>query len=372
MSQNDTGNDTLNPMYGIAKAAMPAGSSTRYGSLLTLIGTQSSVSGGNSASPAATSIGGSDPQLQPTKIASATDCTGLVSTSGSAPSADTLAAQASQAKISAGTVPQGGTLAQPPFGTSGMSGTLVPGGHTADDLKLKEQIRCAYVKSAYTADAFSNPGALNPTLDSNIVGSSGIFTTAEYQADGDIRKAAAVMKLVVSGYAGAGTITLGGYDYHSGNRADGEQKNEHAGVIIGAILDYARRIGSAVMIQVISDGSLTSTGMVDNSVAGRGKLGWQGDSQQVAASLLLAYSPKGRPAMTPQIPGNQIGFVNGDGTVNAMSSPAANANNLLVQTVMLNWMAANGTAANFATLFPTQGLGAPAARDAVTAFTKIT
>jgi len=112
--------------------------------------------------------------------------------------------------------------------------------------------------------------------------------------------------------------------------------------------------------------------MADNSTNGRGKLGWQGDAQQTASSFILAYSPKGRPVMSPNVPGNQIGFLNSDGTVNATSSPAANANNLLVQTVMLNWMAANGTLADFATIFPTQGLGAQAARDALTAFTQIT
>ena len=63
MSQNDTGNDTLNPMYGIAQAAAgPTGATPKqYGSLLTLIGSQSSVSGGNSAAPAMTSVGGSNP-----------------------------------------------------------------------------------------------------------------------------------------------------------------------------------------------------------------------------------------------------------------------------------------------------------------------
>jgi len=373
MSQNDTGNNPLNPMYGIAKAAA-GGAGKQYGSLLTLVGTQSSTSGGNSASPASTSVGGSDPTLTPTKIASAADDTGLVSTSGNAPNPDTLAALASQAKISSGATAQASvtTPAEAAFSNSSLAGTLIPG-NAAADAALKEQVRCAYVKTAYTADSFGSPATLNPDLDTNIVSASGgIFTTAEYQADGDIRKAAAVMKLVLNGYAGAGTITLGGYDYHSGNRADGELKNAHAGVIIGAILDYARRVGRPVMIQVISDGSLTSTGNVDSSTNGRGKLGWQGDSQQVAASLLLAYSPKGRPVMNPAVPGNQIGFCNADGTVNATSSPAANANNLLVQTVMLNWMAANGTVADFANVFPTQGLGAVAARDALTAFTQIT
>jgi hypothetical protein len=373
MSQNDTGNNPLNPMYGIAKAAA-GGAGKQYGSLLTLVGTQSSTSGGNSASPASTSVGGSDPTLTPTKIASAADDTGLVSSSGNAPNPDTLAALASQARISSGATAQASvtTPAEAAFSNSPLGSTLIQG-NTAADAALKEQVRCAFVKTAYTADSFGSPSTLNPDLDTNIVAASGaIFTTAEYQADANIRKAAAVMKLVLNGYAGAGTITLGGYDYHSGNRADGEVKNQAAGVIIGAILDYARRVNRPVMIQVISDGSLTATNTVDSSTNGRGKLGWQGDSQQVAASLLLAYSPKGRPAMSPSVPGNQIGFLNADGTVNATSSPAANANNLLVQTVMLNWMAANGTVADFATVFPTQGLGAVAARDLLTAFTQIT
>jgi hypothetical protein len=38
----------------------------------------------------------------------------------------------------------------------------------------------------------------------------------------------------------------------------------------------------------------------------------------------------------------------------------------------MNWMALNGIDAQFATVFPTQGLGAATARTALTAFTKIT
>jgi hypothetical protein len=366
MSQNDTGNNPLNPMYGIAKAAagLP-GTTVQYGSLLTLCGTQSTVSGGNSMSPAVYI----NPTLQPTKIASAVDDTGLVSTSGSAPSQDTLAALASQLRISTGLNAQPSATA---FDNSSLSTTLVPAlipGNPAADAALREQVRCAYAKTGFTADKFGSPSSLDPNQDMNIVAASGgIFTAAEVNADNDLKKTAAVMKLVINGYAGAGTITLGGYDYHSGNRVDGETKNQHAGVVIGAILDYARRVGRPVMIQVISDGSLNSTGMVDTNPMARGKLGWQGDSQQTAASLILAYSPKGRPAMNTQ----QIGFMNADGTVNAMSSPAANANNLLVQTVILNWMAANGTLANFDALFPAQGLGAAMARTPYVAFNQIT
>ncbi len=181
----------------------------------------------------------------------------------------------------------------------------------AADLALKEQVRCAYVKTAFTAATSQGPDAVNPDKDLLIVGGgSSIFTATDYK-DSDVVKTAAVMKLVMNGYAGAGTIVLGGYDYHSGNRADGETKNEHAGLIIGAIIAYADAVNTPVMINVISDGSLTSTGKADTTSAGRDKLGWQGDSQQVAASLILVYSPKGRPAAAI----NQIGSLNADGTV---------------------------------------------------------
>jgi hypothetical protein len=363
MSQNDTGNNPLNAMYGIAKAAKGVDGKGVFGTLLTLCGTQSSVSGGNSAAPAIYI----DPTLQPTKIASATDDTGLAGSTTTV-SADTIEALQTQARISAGTTPlavtdgQFGPLAVIPAG-----GTL---GATADATAaaaLKEQVRCAYVKNANTAETAS-PALLNPDTDTNI---KAIFTPAEY-TDSDFKKTAAVMKLVVNGFAGAGTITIGGYDYHDSTRATGEQRNFKAGVVIGAILEYAQRVGSSVMIQVISDGSLNSTGMADMSVNGRGKLGWQGDSQQTAASFFLVYSPKGRPALRNGAASQQIGFFNSDGTVNATSSPAANANNLLVQTIMLNWMALNGTEGNWEAIFPMQGLGASTARAPLMAFTKIT
>jgi hypothetical protein len=367
MSQNDTGNNPLNAMYSIAKAAATIidPNTTKpavYGSLVTLCGTQSTVSGGNSTTPAALQ----DATLQPTKIASATDDVGLVSSGSSTVSPEMIAAMESQANISGGVV-------APTTGTTVLSADTLIAGATAADAALKKQMGCAFVKSASTAASFNDPSKLNPDLDTNING--GVFTAADYK-DSDVKKAAAVMKLVMNGFAGAGTITLGGYDYHSGNRTDGEAKNMHAGVIIGGILEYAQRVKTPVMIQVISDGSLVSTGKAD--AGANGKFGWQGDSAQVAASFILVYSPKGKAFLRNGAASNQIGYMNTDGTVNAMSSPAANATNLLVQVAMLNWMALNGVEAQFASVFTgqtpplAQGLGAAAAQDAVTAFTKIT
>jgi hypothetical protein len=179
------------------------------------------------------------------------------------------------------------------------------------------------------------------------------------------------MKLVLNGYAGAGTITLGGYDYHDSTRATGETRNFKAGQMIGAVLEYAQRVGSPVMIYVFSDGSLSATSSIDSSTAGRGKLGWQGDNQDTASTFFLVYSPKGRPQLLNGAASQQIGYFSADGSVVTNSSPAANAVNQLVQVVILNYMGLLGTSSQFSTLLPMQGLGSAAAQAALTAFAPI-
>jgi hypothetical protein len=148
-------------------------------------------------------------------------------------------------------------------------------------------------------------------------------------------------------------------------------RNFKAGQMIGAVLEYAQRLKTPVMIYVFSDGSLTSTGMVDNSAGGRGKLGWQGDNASVASTFFLAYSPAGRPQLRNGAAGQQIGYFSSDGSVVSTSSPAANAVNQLVQVVILNYMGLIGTDGQFPTLFPTQSLGSAGALAGLTAFTRI-
>ena len=153
------------------------------------------------------------------------------------------------------------------------------------------------------------------------------------------------MKLVVNGDAAAGTIELGGFDYHTGDRATGETRDFSAGQCIGAVLQYASIVGKPVMIYVFSDGSLASNGMIDSSVAGRGKGVWTADNQNVAATYFLVYDPKARatPAQTKPELSLQLGWFNPDGSQNTTSSPAGNNVPNLVQMVILNYMALHGT-----------------------------
>jgi hypothetical protein len=237
-------------------------------------------------------------------------------------------------------------------------------------------VSCGYVKSADIADRFGDPTSLNPSIDPEIVGPTGIFTQAEYDSDDEFRKTAAVMKLVINGFAGAGTITMGGYDYHGGRRAEGEVKDFRAGRCMGACLEYAARVGVPLMMYVFSDGSLSSDGAIDNSVEGRGKGEWTSDNQSTACSFFLVYNPGGRATLmggTPeqQARRQQLGYFRSDGSVETAATPAANNVNLLVETLLLNYMALHGDQGNFATLFPNHGLGSPTLRDSLTAFAPI-
>jgi hypothetical protein len=246
---------------------------------------------------------------------------------------------------------------------------------TRDEV-IRELVSCGYLKAADTIDRFGNPSSLDPDQDPDIVGSGGIFTQAEYDSDGEFRKTAAVMKMVISGYAGAGTIEMGGYDYHGQGRSTGEVRDFRAGRCMGACLEYAARRGVPLMLYVFSDGSLSADGQVDNTADGRGKFMWSSDNQSTAASFFLVYNPNGRPTLLNTGTGGaarhqQIGYFRPDASVETASSPAANNVNLLVETVVLNYMALHGEHAQFGSKFPGHGLGAAALQESLIAFNQI-
>jgi len=356
-SDNDTGNNPHNPMYGIALAGAK-------GSIMTLTGSENSESGGNSMLPAMLF----DPELRPTKVDRPSDVVNLVDTGdlvGILSKADATAVMESIYRHS------GQKL--------GRIDTQV-----AADLAIKQAVNCGYVKAAHIAEEFGGV-PIDPALDTNIVADDGsaIFTTAEF-TDGsrsarEFQKTASVMKLVMNGFAGAGCIEMGGYDYHGGARAEGEVKDFRAGRCMGAVLEYAARLGKPVMMYVFSDGSLSSNGAIDNSVEGRGKGEWVSDNSSTAASFFLVYNPTRRPILLGGTPAEQaihqqLGAMDAGGSVMRAATPAANNVNLLVNSVILNYMALHGEQGNFGNLLApnwNHGLGGAAQMDAMTAFSPI-
>jgi hypothetical protein len=339
ISQTDTNLNPHNPMYGIHSAGAA-------GDLLVLIGTEATASGGNSMAPAYMI----DPTVNPTVVTQPSDVTGLVNTGslvGLLDQSDAVSVLESVERISAAKL--------------GQVSTNIP----SQDTAIKNLVQCSYVDAAYLVDKYGNAlAALDPTQDSNI---NAIFSSTDLQ-DSDFLATASVMKMVINGYAGAGTIEMGGFDYHDSTRATGETRDFKAGQCIGACLEYAARVGVPLMIYVFSDGSLASNGMPDNSVAGRGKGIWLADNTATAASLMLVFDPKAKPTAMMQ----QIGSYNSDGSVNSTSSPAANAVNLLAETVILNYMALHGQAGAFQSMTYASGtgtgLGAASTYDSLIAF----
>jgi len=361
-------------MYGIARAGLigPDGLGMGAdGSILTLAGTENTASGGNSMLPAALM----DPSLTPTKVDRPGDVVNLVDTGdlvGILSKGDATAVMESIYRLS-----------EQKMGR--VDSTLNP----VDDAAIKELVNCGYLKSAHIADKFGGV-PINPALDPMIVDqpgvpNTGIFTEDEFfglnGADGrsarEFQKTASIMKLVINGYAGAGTIEMGGYDYHGGARAEGEVKDERAGRCMGACLEYAARQGVPLMMYVFSDGSLSSNGAIDTSPAGRDKGEWSSDNSSTAGSFFLVYNPGSRPTIIGGPPEEQalhqqIGYMDAGGSVARGATPAANNVNLLVNTVILNYMALHGEQGEFANVFPNNGLGTTAAQlDRLTAFNPI-
>jgi hypothetical protein len=366
-SDNDTGNNPHNPMYGIANTGSD-------GSIVTLVGSRNSESGGNSVAPANMV----DTTIRPTKVDRPSDVTGMVDTGNltavlSNPD-DVKAVMESVVRLSDKKV----DLINPNIDISA-------------DAIIKDLVKCGYLKAADIADRFASveisPDDRNALLPENRVivnNTGGIFTEDEFDGDSEFQKTASVMKMVIDGYAGAGTITMGGYDYHTGNRSVGEARDFRAGQCMGACLEYAAIRNQPLMIYVCSDGSVASNGTldgIDENDPGRGKGVWTGDNSSTAGSFFLVYNPTvfgGQATLLQPAPDGislhkQIGwFRTSDGSVETASSPAANNVNLLVETVILNYLALHGSnfKSQYTGLFG-NSLGNDAAMNGLTAFNPI-
>jgi len=172
------------------------------------------------------------------------------------------------------------------------------------------------------------------------------------------------MKLVMNGFAGAGCVEMGGYDYHGGRRAEGEEKDFRSGRCMGAALEYAARLDKPLMMYVFSDGSVSSNGALDMTTEGRGKGEWTSDNSSTAAAFFLVYNPPrlgGRPVLRgatldDQLMRQQIGYMTADGSVQRAATPMANNVNLLVNSVVLNYMALHNEIGAFDSIYQSLGI----------------
>jgi hypothetical protein len=341
-SDNDTGNNPHNPMMGIARAGS-------MGSILGNAGSENSDSGGNSTQPVMLF----DPEMRPTKVDRPSDVVNLVDTGdlvGILSKEDATKVMESIYRLSD----------QKMFNVENLVNR---------DADIDRAVRCGYLKAAHIADRFGGI-PIDPSQDLDIVApdGTGIFTTGEFTAGDrsarEFQKTASIMKLVLSRYAGAATVEMGGYDYHGGARAEGEVKDFRAGQCIGACLEYAARLNEPLMLYVFSDGSLSSNGAIDNSAEGRGKGEWTSDNSSTAGSFFLVYNPPrlgGKPTLMggtldEQLRHQQLGYMDAGGSVARAATPMANNVNLLVNSVVLNYMALHGEIGQFDSIYQQLGI----------------
>ena len=334
-SENDTGNNPHNPVYGIARAGA-------NGEFVAAVGTRNSDTGGRSDAPAYMI----DPALRPTKVSNSNEAIGL----GGGDDDNFPSGRVAEA--------------------SGIISALKLGEITVEQA-TRELVQCGYDKSFATFNTPVTSADLDPNQDADL---QQIFPNGELN-DGDFRKAAAVMKTVITGYAGAGTMEYGGRDYHQDPRPETDGKDFVVGQVLGATLEYAQRSNKPVMVYLFSDGAVSAdTDNPEDDGNGTTKFRWRSDNSQTAASAIFVYQPGGaRPALRPDVAlTNQLGTFRMDGNVETASSPFANNVNTLAEMVVLNYLALHGQQGMFgADVLPTNSLGSGAVVDPFIAFEPI-
>ena len=331
-SENDTRDNPHNPIYGIARAGAS-------GEFAATIGTRSSESGGRSAAPESMI----QADLRPTKVSNPDEAIGLGGGGGDPDFPQARVAEAS-AIISA-----------------------LKLGKINELQATKELVQCGYDKTTATFNTTVLPEDLDPEADPIL---QAIFPNGELN-DGDFRKAAAAMKIVVNGYGGAGTIEYGGRDYHQDPRPETDGKDFVVGQAIGATLEYAAQLGKPLMVYGFSDGAVSADDEAEDDGNGTTKFRWRSDSSQTAASFILVYSPIGQPVLRNGAASQQLGYFRTEGNVETASSPFANSVVQLAEMVVLNYLGLHGQEGMFGMVLDNPGLGTGAAVAPYIAFAPI-
>jgi hypothetical protein len=331
-SENDTSNNPHNPTYGIARAGA-------NGEFVATIGTQASESGGNSQAPASMITA----DLRPTKVSNRTEAMGLIG-GGASGFPDGRVAQAAAVL------------------------SMLKLGRIDEQQATEQLVQCGYDKTAAALNTLISAADLDPSADPRL---QAIFPGAEL-TNGDFRKAAAAMKIVVNGYGGAGTIEYGGRDYHQNPRPETDNKDFIVGQAIGAALEYAAQLSKPLMIYGFSDGAVSAnTTLQEDDGTGTAKFRWESDDSQTAASFILVYSPSGRPTLRNGAASQQLGAFRANGSVDTAASPFANSVTTLAELVVLNYLALHGEEAMFGAVLSNPSLGTGAAAAPYIAFNRI-
>ncbi len=317
ISNDDTSNNPHNPIYWLNKAGAT-------GNLVQTIGTRSSTSGGRSVIPNLSY----DPTIAPVPVNRPEDCVELVSLGRVH---DNFSQDKAQKILK--------TIEY-------MSESKLK---SFSEKTLPEQVRmvaeCGFAKEPIDArvhgtDPMLNSNSIDPRNDAQV---TAIYNNLN---DGNQRKEASVAKLVLDGYVGAGTIEMGGYDYHNRDRSDTDSRDFRAGEAIGRILALASAKQSDVMIYVFTDGGISSN--MNEADPNNGKFKFTNDDGQRASTFSLYYKHSGgRPSLLHT--GNsfnthqrQLGWFKPNTAVEKSANGISNNVTNLAKAITLNYLALHG------------------------------
>lgn len=302
-SIDDTGANPHNPAYWINKAGLT-------GALVQLVGTRNSDSGGNAAAPA----GSINPAIRPVLMTTPDSTTSLVDLGllGS------LLNPAKAEKVLKA--------------ISSMSQTQVARFSDKElPAKLKDLVNCGYINSAALISQFG-PAALDPRQDPAFAAG----TAFNNNFAGTNAASSAVAKLVLDGLAGAGTIQMGGYDYHGQGVATQNQKDFDAGVQAGQLFQTAALKKSPLIMYWFSDGAVAAQASNDTN----GRYPFVSDNGERSAAVMLVYDPNGKPKIRNSR--RQVGFFNDSGAVEATASLISSSVESLTKLIVANYLALSG------------------------------
>ena len=319
-SGDDTRGNPHNPLYWIAKAGLG-------GELVSLLGTADGPSGGRAAAPRA-SI---NPSLQPSRITRPEDALGLVD------------------KGKLANLLSGADVTKIMKATQKMSEAKLARFQQKDlTQQVRELIQCGYINSADFLSKFDTE-RVDPRQDTQI-------TTAfpNVATDNLERRAGSIAKMVLDGFAGAGVIEMGGYDYHGQGRATQDRRDLAAGQMIGKLLEAAALKQKNLMIYVYTDGGVSARA----AGAVNGIFPFTSDSGQRSSAFLLTYraGSDGRPPMRSEA--RQVGGFKAGGSVDTAANQISGSVENLTKAVVANYLALHGMEGKFAEVVGDDPFGA--------------
>lgn len=333
-TSDDTATNPLNTIYMANKAGAK-------GELVQLVGNSATDTGARSAAPSSEV----NLNIRPSNIRQNSDAEGLLSVGSKLSGTSFL-------NVSAG---EAGKDRLKKFidRISKMSKSKIEEVAKKDSIgQIKDVLNCSSQGAKQLFNQFTSEN-LNPDSDTAV---NTVFGSTD-------QNIAAVAKLVLDSLAGAGSITIGGGDYHGGTAVNTHAKDMEVGRAIGKCILLAKEKGKNLAIHLYTDGGVAGDAgglsePVETLGAGNGniveKVKWTGDSGTRSSAILLIYKHDhdGTSLVKENASGprRQIGNFVKNGGVNLNTIIGNNTENLW-KAIMLNYLAAQGKEGDFENIF---------------------